>query len=130
MRLRGDCMSAAEILRAEYGASKNMMTPTRMRPAVLLRHPETGETGAAEVSMGDGIRMREHETRRVTPRVYAVTVVWRGADGATRRTMTDDPHGSRIFQDEAPEAEWWTARHDSEAYAAALAYVRELGGRV
>jgi hypothetical protein len=121
-------VTAREILRREFGRSRNPITPTVLR-RVKVRHPETGADGAAEVAIGNGIRMRDHEARGVMPRIGGVSVVWVDADGATRRA-SDEEHGSRTFMDEAPEREWWTSRGVAPAYLEALEYVRTLGARV
>lgn len=126
---RGAAKTAAQILRAEYGTSRNFITPEVLR-RVLVRHPETGEIGAAEISMGEDLRLREHEQRSVSPRIVAVTVVWVGADGTRRRTTTDEPNGCAIFHDEPSHEDYWNARFAGEAYAQALEYVRGLGGRI
>ena len=115
--------TATSIIRAEYGTSRNFLTPDRLR-TVLIRHPETGERGAAEISEGTGFAPRGDDRRYP---IYGVSVVWETANGGTRRTETDEPFGSRVFQDE-PMSEPWPAR--GQGYADALAYVRSLNGHL
>ena len=122
-------MKPRDILRAEYGSSRNFITPEVLH-YVAVTHPETGEHGAAEISMGDGIRLREHEQRGVKPRCYGVSVVWCNEGGGTRRTTSDEPHGSRVFVDEPADADYWDGRFTGEGYAAACEYLRTLGADI
>lgn len=116
-------MKAAEIIRAEYGTARNFMTPDRLR-VVLVRHPDTGEIGAAEISEGTGFQPRGDDRRYP---IYGVSVVWVAADGTRRRTTQEEPHGSRVFQDQPTDQPW---PHRGDGYRDALTYVRGLGARV
>jgi hypothetical protein len=119
-------MTAREILRAEYGDSRNFMTPDVLR-RVIVRHPETGEIGAAEISEGTGIPTRGQQRAGIRIPIFGVSVIWVDAHGKTRRTDMDAPHGSRCFHSEPTDAPW---PHRGAGYVDALEYVRGLGGRV
>ncbi len=62
-------MTAREILRKEYGDSRNFMTPRILGRGLL-------PAGAYELSKGGGF---DHET------IYGVSVVWLNPDGTTER---------------------------------------------
>lgn len=72
-------LSPAEILRREYGTSRNLMTPRRVRVGSL-------PGGAYEISRGEGIPRDSFSSRG--PTIFGVSIVWLNPDGTTRRDTT------------------------------------------
>jgi hypothetical protein len=82
MRSKGTTLTAREILRLEYGDSRNFLTPHRIAVGKLARHI------AYELSSGSGI---EPGTS-----IYGVSVVRLHDDGTTERNYDSSACFSRL----------------------------------